>query len=82
MIHIFRRDNEGVESVARRFMRATQNSRLVNLKKDLQFFRSPITRRQRRRAAQLYQQRRTFLAHQIKIGKVPPGTRSLKKRRG
>jgi ribosomal protein S21 len=81
MIHLRKKDNEGNESLVRRFTRAFQSSGVVRETKSRQTFASPLTRPQLRRAAQIRRINRAKLAHAIKIGKVPPGTKSLKQKK-
>ena len=70
MIQVTRKDNkESVENLLRRFNRKVQQSGIMTTAKTVQYFEKPHTKRERRRAAILRNERRNAKAKKLKLGR-------------
>lgn len=71
MIKVTRKDNkESVENLLRRFNRKVQQSGVLAIVKNNQYFEKPISKSERRKKAIVRQERRV-----LKYGRSKPGTR-------
>jgi len=69
MIQITRKDSkESLESLLRRFGRKVQQSGLVNIVKDSQYFVKPISKRERRQKAIVRRERKAIKTKKMKLG--------------
>lgn len=69
MIQVTRKDSkESTENLLRRFNRKVQQSGVVSVAKQNQFFQKPVSKRERRRKAIIRQQRKATKLKRIKLG--------------
>lgn len=69
MIQVTRKDsNEANENLIRRFNRKVQQAGILAKVKDLQFFRKPISKVERRKKAILRKQRKADKLKRIRLG--------------
>lgn len=69
MIQVTRKDSkESTENLLRRFNRKVQQSGVISVAKQNQFFQKPVSKRERRRKAIIRQQRKALKLKRIKLG--------------
>lgn len=69
MIEVTKKDTkESTENLIRRFNRRVQQSGIVNIVKQAQYFEKPISKRDRRSKAIIRQQRKALKLKKIKLG--------------
>jgi len=69
MIEVTRKDNkESAENLVRRFNRRVQQSGLIIVVKQGQYFEKPMSKRERRQKAIVRQQRKALKLKKIKLG--------------
>jgi len=69
MIQVTRKDSkESTENLLRRFNRKVQQSGVISVAKQNQFFQKPLSKRERRRKAIIRQQRKAAKLKKIKLG--------------
>lgn len=69
MIRVTKKDaNESTENLLRRFNRKVQQSGVIAIAKQNQYFQKPISKTERRHKAIIRQQRRSLKIKKIKLG--------------
>jgi ribosomal protein S21 len=69
MIQVTRKDSkESLENLLRRFNRKVQQSGVISVAKQSQFFEKPISKRDRRTKAIIRKQRKALKLKKIKLG--------------
>jgi len=69
MIQVTRKDpKESLESLLRRFGRKVQQSGLVNIAKETQYFVKPISKSERRQKAIVRKERKAIKTKKLKLG--------------
>ncbi len=69
MIQVTRKDNkEGVENLIRRFNRKFQQAGVMSAVKEKEFFKKPISKRERREAAIIRKARKAEKMKRIRLG--------------
>lgn len=72
MIQVTRKDGkESLENLLRRFNRKVQQSGLITLVKQTQYFEKPISKRERRNRAIVRQERKATKVNRVKFGQHP-----------
>lgn len=69
MIQVTRKDSkESLESLLRRFGRKVQQSGLINIAKESQYFVKPISKSERRQKAIIRKERKAIKTKKLKLG--------------